>query len=1017
MDLSTTFYEANAGTGKTTRLTEYILDAVQKGIPLQRICALTFTLKAANEMLDRLRSKIGELVSRKEMDPLQMQMAGRCFVGTIHAFCLQIVTRYAPDLDLPPIFEVDPAEEKFDALFENRWDEYYSRLLSSAAPADQAVIRELGISPIRSLAEILVKTRHPLRRPEDEDISWLVEDVADVKRWKHRKGTWGWFTSQIIRDYEKHRHLLFAVSQKNMGNNRQVASRVKDILACKTDSMYRAVELLMSGFVRPFLQEYHSSGYVRYDDLLVFARKLLGNRYIRKEMKERYDLVLVDEMQDTDAVQYEIILCLCEKKDTHHEISLHGLLEGQQMDLEPGKLFVVGDPKQSIYSFRNADLTAYDSIKTVLHRAGAEIKPLSVNYRSCPNLVSFTNRLATVLFPDLQPTDSEFAGTDLCRAASLEDCVHLIRIHSPDADRTHLRILSEANWIAQKIKTLVESGQAAYGDFGVLLRKLVHSHLYVDALASMDIPVVIEGERFFYRSQEVIDFINLLKCIVDPMDEPALAGTLRSPLFGMTDREVAYFFREYQKNGHLLREAFLSALGEERSLDILKMADSIFDIRKRIHQMNAFQFVQAVLKELPVLSVAGLSYGSYRNTVAPLNILRIYRHAMEAQSDPAYNLFHFVSVLTEFSREGKEKAQEPLADEGLNAVRMMSIHNSKGLDFPIVFVPLTDYDVRQAGAAFTDIVHRWSTDTTGLKIMGITESNYLRLRYDQPVLFTGEEPVDLDLEERRVLYVASTRAKREVYFCCLDGAGGKSILNLLRKVDINVEVLDEASSASSKTEGASKSSTFEAFGPVLETWRKVQAAGAVRGIPRVAGITAEAEKQAPGEAEWNYIQAEAKRSGGTLTGLLCHAALEKWDRRNPEEIADLIALEKQKYIRGFSVKQVESAVQKAKEMLQQFLLSPAGEWFRTVEIVGREVPLTYFDRSQTRILSGKIDLLAREQNRYWLVDYKTDTTLSDVMRRRYSEQMRLYKEALKSILSGDISPRLLLIHSCKIVDL
>ena len=94
------FYEANAGTGKTRTLTDYILEAAKQGMALDRICALTFTDKAANEMLDRLRSRVAALVSEGVLQPSHMQMAGKCFMGTIHAFCLQLLKRYAPELSL-----------------------------------------------------------------------------------------------------------------------------------------------------------------------------------------------------------------------------------------------------------------------------------------------------------------------------------------------------------------------------------------------------------------------------------------------------------------------------------------------------------------------------------------------------------------------------------------------------------------------------------------------------------------------------------------------------------------------------------------------------------------------------------------------------------------------------------------------------------------------------------------------------------------------------------------------------
>ncbi|HJZ11864.1 MAG TPA: UvrD-helicase domain-containing protein, partial [Acidobacteriota bacterium] len=671
------FYEANAGTGKTRTLTNYILDAAGKGMSLERICALTFTDKAANEMLARLRSGVAQFVSEGKLDVSQMQMAGKCFIGTIHSFCLQLVKRYTPELPLPPLFDIDPKEERFLALFENRWDEFLSQLLASGAVGDQAVIQSLGVTTLRALAEELVKSRYEFHK-ENDDIEWLTDDLANQQKWGFvKKGTWGHFATQLVKDFEINRTMLSAMVQSNNPGKPPYRMRLKDLLGCKHRELHGAVHLLRKRFTKPFLDEYHASGFVRFDDLLVFARRLLDDPRIRNEVKERYDLVLVDEMQDTDAVQYEIILYVCEKKDQHQNYTLRQLTEGPgKFELESNKLFVVGDPKQSIYGWRNADLSAYETIKVVLQKSGAVIEPLTSNYRSCSNLVEFSNILASNLFPEMKPHDSDAAKPELCAEKNLDDCVHFVKIHSPDTERVHLRILSEANWMALKIRELVDAGKASYQDFGVLLRKLVHSHLYVDALAAQEIPVIIEGEKFFYKSQEVIDFINLLKFIVDDKDDFALAGLLRSPLFGMTDREVALFFHEHEgtRASCLHYGPQASCLRDKMSL--LRLMERIYEIRLQIHLLSPAGLIDLVLKKLPVLTVAGLAYGSYRSTLAPLNIMRIHKFATELESDPAYNLFHFVSMLTESSREGKEQGQEPLADEGLDAVHMMSIHNA-----------------------------------------------------------------------------------------------------------------------------------------------------------------------------------------------------------------------------------------------------------------------------------------------------------------------------------------------------
>ncbi len=1028
------FYEANAGTGKTRTLTDYILEAVKSGMSLERICALTFTEKAANEMLDRLRSGVAELVSKGLLEPSQMQMAGKCFIGTIHAFCLQLVKRYAPELSLPPIFDIDPQEEKFQALFENRWDEFLSRFLASQAPADQAIIHSLGVTTLRLLAEQLVKTRYKFQL-ESDDLGWLADDLANSKKWGFRKGTWGEFGSRLVKDFELHRSVLSAMVQTGKFKA-PYHGRIKDLLACKSIDLHRAVALLKERFTKPFLDEYHGSGYVLFDDLLIFTRRLLAHRRIRSEMKDRYDLLLVDEMQDTDAVQYEIFLYLCEKKDQHQNYTLRQVYEGTgKFELEPGKLFVVGDPKQSIYGFRNADLSAYESVKTVLQNSGAEIRPLAHNYRSCDNLVEFSNTLAANLFPDLQPHDSE-ARSGFCPDTELDDCVHFVNISSPDKERLHLRILSEANWIARKIRQLVDSGKASFKDFGVLLRKLVHSHLYVDALSAHDIPVIVEGEKFFYRSQEVIDFINLLKFIVDDKDDVALAGLLRSPLFGMTDRECAVFFNAYRQNGKMVPEALAAALdsgqGRPPHKSCGELMQEIFEIRKQIHLLSPAALIDLTLKKLPVLTIAGLAYGSYRSTLAPLNILRIHKYAVELEADPAYNLFHFVSMLSEFSREGKERGQEPLADEGLDAVRMMSIHNSKGLDFPIVFVPLTDYEIRNPGWAFTEIVHDWATGAAGLKVNGVTEANYLKLKYGASTLI-ADQPL-LEDEEKRVLYVAATRAKREIYFCCLENGSGKNILELLHGLYPFLPVKEEASLSSlQQTSTAKDPAGYEPLQPVMDQWTKVQSASLMRAGVLVDSVTNEAEKLEPGEEELAQIAARAKRSGGTLVGLLCHGALEKWDfgglrsRRDAgvtnADLDQLLRIEKGKYSRNFSKNQIDRAAEASSEILQAFVTSDAARWLSSVEIVGREVPIVYFDRQSRKILSGKIDLLVKDGDKHLIVDYKTDRALTEPMRKRYAEQMRLYALALSESMAGrdarpsKIDSRLLLVRTGEVIDL
>src|SRR5262249_18633524 len=245
---------------------------------------------------------------------------------------------------------------------------------------------------------------------------------------------------------------------------------------------------------------------------------------------------------------------------------------------------------------------------------------------------------------------------------------------------------------------------------------------------------------------------------------------------------------------------------------LLGFLEVIAGIRSDLSALGPGKMMDRVLKSLPILTVASLAYGSYRSQLAPLNILKIHKHALQADADPVMTPYRFVKTFESYSKEAKESSQEPVADEGSEAVRVLTIHKAKGLDFPIVFVPLTD-SMTSSFRNSTDVLHDWETDIAGLYVRPFTDATYLRLKYGpskqeeaEPESYllmkeginkmleqglTGStaktrskkatapetekefakianiEPrlAKLNDEERRVLYVAATRAKRQLIFC------------------------------------------------------------------------------------------------------------------------------------------------------------------------------------------------------------------------------------------------------------
>src|SRR5262249_33090805 len=443
------------------------------GLPLDKVCALTFTEKAANEMVERLRSKIAALVDSGEMQPGTLEKLNDCFIGTIHGFCLQVLKRYGEKIGLPPLFQVDAEESSFfEELFDGRWDRFISGALQSANPAHLRLIQNLGIESLKSIADLLAQRRYRFAKEKDSDTSWLVTELLDQNKLGFKSGRWPNIARLALKNHD--RELLLLIADHVKFPIPEWKNALLDVSNCRNDDLHLAIEMLQEGFVDPLIDEYRKLGYMRFDDLIIDTRNLLRDQMqVRKQLKARYQLVLVDEMQDTDPVQYEIFLYLCEKDGTEEPFTLQQLISGKKkLELQERKLFVVGDPKQSIFGFRTADLKAYGRIKDVLATQGVETEPLLDNYRSCPNIVEFTNRLAAQLFENDPPKPSNAKSLNLCEGKPVQDCIRLVEIESDQYDAVHLRVLSEANWLADTIAQL-----GSYKDIAILLRKLTNAHL------------------------------------------------------------------------------------------------------------------------------------------------------------------------------------------------------------------------------------------------------------------------------------------------------------------------------------------------------------------------------------------------------------------------------------------------------------------------------------------------------------------------------------------------------------
>ena len=560
------------------------------------------------------------------------------------------------------------------------------------------------------------------------------------------------------------------------------------------DPFVKTVTALVLPFAKAFRQKYTSQGYVSFDGLLILTRNLLQNkecRHIREKLKDEFRTILVDEFQDTDPVQYEIVLFLSEAPG-------HYSGDARKVALEQGKLFIVGDPKQSIYAFRRADIEAYEMVTKQVCGMDGTLK-LQENFRSHSGITGVVNQL--------------FQGKIMVEQPGLQPCYIPIHAHRPKAhpyQKVEMVVVSdeegkglkasdareaEAEWIARWITSHVNSEviedaenrremrKLQYRDVALLLRAFTQLKPYVETFKRYGIPYIVEGEKYFYTTQEVLDFINLLRIIENPYDKLALMGVLRSTLAGLTDREIyelqMHDLLDYRKDvpdtfaacfdtATAAREpvAPSDSTGERRAAAIEEMPSGLGKatgafyrfLRKMHARAGIIPVSQLITEIMDNTHLAEITASAWHGEQKLSNVWKLYQMGCDMEQTEGISLKTFIDRIRRRIKDAREEGESPLSDETLDVVKIMSIHKSKGLEFPVVFLGNLHGEVRNSAETIDSAVFDWSTATTGVVI----GSGSRQARNLQSIIIEEKLNERSWEEEKRVLYVAMTRAKERL---------------------------------------------------------------------------------------------------------------------------------------------------------------------------------------------------------------------------------------------------------------
>ena len=586
---TTLFVNAGAGSGKTTalvaRVTSLVLD---DDVRLSRIAAVTFTEKAGAELRDRLRAEFEQIWRAKDARSEVAQQAlddlDGAAIGTLHAYAQRILTEHPVEAALPPIIEVLD-EVGSSVAFDERWSGLQSALLDDdaiAQPLLLAMALGMTLGHVRSLAlvlgkdwdlideRILADPAPTLRMPDFTDLVGRARDFVDVRdhcssaddrllpRFEQLHALVSRFDAAP--DEESRLALLasigalkFSRGQKpnwppswpvaevrQQGND--LAAEAGSLVGGVLDQCLRLVTRWVAARVRDSADARRREGKLEFHDLLVLSRDLLRrDADVRAALHEDYQRLLLDEFQDTDPIQIELAARICGGVGADAE-------RWQDVEIPPGRLFVVGDAKQSIYRFRRASIATYLDAQGHIGDGAS----LTTNFRTVAPILDWINAVFAELIQPVPNGQPEYVPLGCARPdVGAGPAVTVLGAEAhPDAPRAGTMREREAIDVAAAIRQALDEGWTVFDertgqwrparrdDIAVLVPARTSLPFLEDALESAAIPYRAEASSLVYQAAEVRSLLAGARAIADTSDSLALVTALRSPLFGCGDDDL-----------------------------------------------------------------------------------------------------------------------------------------------------------------------------------------------------------------------------------------------------------------------------------------------------------------------------------------------------------------------------------------------------------------------------------------------------------------------------------------------
>ena len=1054
---------AGAGSGKTYTLVARYATLLAEGIPPRQIAAITFTKKAALEMRSRVREALvkmqvqanDDVEERQRWADLSSQMdAAR--IGTIHSLCTEILRAHPAEAGVDPRFEV--LDEGVGKAYQSQALEDSLKILVSQ-DRFLPLLQNIELSSLKDILKTLLEKRLESMEVFQTTILNRERLVLELQKRMGRQEfqeplseLMSMSESSLIADggeklanilMEVKRLWMIAVAALQSGDPVTCAAALYDLRRnhlTKTggtkgstsiwiyDEIKKFFDLYLNPLtggkdskdkppleetevlfelLLPLLREAFELVHKAYQDLVendqaldfedleYKAQQLLQNPGIRAYWQGELQALLVDEFQDTNRIQQEIVRALAGT---------------------PGHLFIVGDPRQSIYRFRKADVTVFKAEEARIKSDDGRVIELKRTYRAHAPLLDATGYLlAGVINAERSSTpDYYIPFTPMVAYRTEPDAgyksPHVEFVLGVGEDADSARPMMAKALAARLLELKAEKQFNKWEEVALLCRASTSFPFYEEAFEEAGIPFVTVAGKGFYDRPEIRDLMNILRALADPIDDLAFAGLLRSPAFGLTDAAL-YLLRQTGKPFWTALQGDHPELSDADQINAKRACDICASLMPMVDRIPVAELLKQVLDALDYRALLATADSKGNDPQAKASGGRLWRNVDKLLSDARrtgqVSVRSFLDTLETLNDAGAREGEAPAEADG--SVVLMTIHKSKGLEYPVVVLA----DAGRTRRGSSENVYLFNE-------FGVT------FKLDQPpMMYKLAKELDRDqenCEDLRLLYVALTRAKSKLLISshCKESKKGEIKFDQWAKELVASAGVQPAEFIQAEGKPFEFQLTEEhalrVWCPFLESQIQMKEVPLARKesvtqsdlIPLyqpVEGFLVETTNEVKSKA-WQ-ITRQVEDVPGNILGSMVHKAIQHW--LFPDDPHLTAMLEAETFAAGIASEKLRMiAKDRAIELLARLRRHPIWEEVNSALDRYAEIPYTYV--VEGRMENRVIDLLYQNPFGWQVIDFKTDPIQTPLHKEElvqvYARQVQQYAQVVASRLGQPVQAKI-----------